>query len=91
MEINSQLSYVMFWRVTYKHVGTHVMTPTTTIDMFFKTKESLDNYINCIPEKDKYWYTVTDVLAIKQTRPDHPPRYFPLDKPIVFDCDTPDF
>jgi hypothetical protein len=78
------LSYVMFWRVSYKQDRVHFMTHIVHQEMFFRTKESVEKYIESVPERERYQYQVTEVLALKQSRVGQTPRYFPLEKPIIF-------
>lgn len=79
-----KLSYAMFWCVTFTRDSTHAFRPTTYHDMYFKNEESVQKYMDSIPEEKRFWYRVTEVLALKQIRPGQEPRYFPLGKPIVF-------
>ena len=73
------IEYVTIWRLSYRNVGTHANSQAVQWDTFFKTKESLDKYMEAIPNGGKVYYQVSDALAVKKGE-----RYFPLEKPITF-------
>lgn len=84
MEIDANTKFVTFWRITITMEGKHVLTPTTYKDLFFKTREAVDRYMDSVPEKARMWCDVTEVLAVKLVRPGRPDTFYPLEKPLLF-------
>jgi hypothetical protein len=82
---DSQLTFVMMVRVTFRNEGTHVHTPTTFHDLFFDSQEAATEYMSSVPSDHRYCYTSRNALAVKQSSPSQHPVYFPLEKPVIFD------
>lgn len=85
VDASANTTFVTFWRVTITMEGKHVLTPTTYKDVFFKTKEAADIFM----EKNRSveystWCDASEVLAVKLVRPGKPDTYFPLEKPLFF-------
>jgi hypothetical protein len=83
----SMLEFTTIWRITFTRDSTHVLTPVTHTDMFFRSEDDVKRYMDKVPDDSKYWYRVTEALVIKKTQPGKPCLYFPFGKPLWFDQD----
>lgn len=79
------LQFTTIWRITFTRDSTHALTPITHTDMFFESEKDVKTYMDKIPDDSKYWYKITEALAVRKARTGKPPLYFPLEKPIFFD------